>query len=138
MSNSLDDLKCAIVSGDRELPQSQLLENAARAAAGLSALGVGPGDSVAIMLRNDFPFFEASMAANAVGAHAVPINWHFQAEEAAYILRDCKAKVLVVHADLLPHVIAGTPSGVETLVVSTPPEIRTSYGLSKQQCRVPE
>ena len=137
MSNGFTDLKCAIVSGDRELLQSQLLENAARAAAGLSALGVESGDSVAIMLRNDFPFFEASMAANALGAHAVPINWHFQAEEAAYILRDCKAKVLVVHADLLPAVRDGIPSRVETLVVSTPPEIRIAYGLSNQECQVP-
>lgn len=41
-------------------------------------MGIGPEDTVAIMLRNDFPFFESSMAANFVGAHAVPINWHFQ------------------------------------------------------------
>ena len=137
MSHALTDLNCAILSGDRELSQAQLLENAARGATGLSALGVGAADSVAIMLRNDFPFFEASMAANALGAHAVPINWHFQEEEAAYILRDCKAKVLVVHADLLPQVRAGIPSGVETLVVSTPPETRTAYGLSREQCLLP-
>ena len=137
MSQAFTDLKCAIVSGDRELPQAQLLENAARGASGFSALGVGTADSVAVMLRNDFPFFEASMAANAVGAHAVPINWHFQGEEAAYILRDCKAKVLVVHADLLPRVRDGIPAGVETLVVSTPPEIQTAYGLSRKQCLLP-
>ena len=112
----------------------RLMENAARGATGLSALGIGSGDSVAIMLRNDFPFFEASMAANAVGAHAVPINWHFQEEESAYILRDCKAKALVVHADLLPQVRSGIPKGVETLVVPTPPEIQTAYGLSPGQC----
>src|SRR5581483_4292374 len=77
-----------ILSGDRELDQSRLLENVSRAAAGLSSRGIGAEDTVAIMLRNDFPFFEASMAASAVGAHAVPINWHFQAEETGYILRD--------------------------------------------------
>jgi long-chain acyl-CoA synthetase len=137
MSDALTGLKRTILSGDRELPQVQLLENAARAATGLSALGIAAEDSVAIMLRNDFPFFEASMAANSVGAHAVPINWHFQGEEAAYILRDSKAKVLVVHADLLPQVQAGIPEGVATLVVSTPPEIQTAYGLSQAQCTPP-
>jgi len=109
MSDTLAGSQCAVLSGDRELPRARLLENAARGATGLSELGIGAGDSVAIMLRNDFPFFEACMAANAVGAHAVPINWHFQEEESAYILRDCRAKALIVHADLLPHVRSGIP-----------------------------
>ena len=90
-----------ILSGERRLTQEQLLTNAAHAASGFAALGIGSGDAVAIMLRNDFAFFEASMAANMLGAHAVPLNWHFQADEAGYILRDCQAKILVVHADLI-------------------------------------
>ena len=69
--------------------------------AALRALGVGEDDSVALMLRNDFATFEANMAAGQLGAYAVPINWHFTAEEAGYILADCRAKVLVIHADLL-------------------------------------
>lgn len=92
MSDTSASLKGKILSGDRALSQGQLLANVARAATGLSALGIGAEDTVAIMIRNDFPFFEASMAARAVGARSVPINWHYQAEEAGYILRDSRRR----------------------------------------------
>ena len=130
-------LKSRILSGDRESSHAQLVENASRAAAGFSALGVGAEDAVALMLRNDFPVFEASIAANSLGAHAVPINWHFQAEEARYILCDSQAKVLVIHADLLPQIQSAIPEDVRVFVVSTPPEIQTAYAISHQHCRPP-
>ena len=43
---------------------------------GLGELGVGIGDSIGIVLRNDFAFFEASYAAQRLGAYSVPVNWH--------------------------------------------------------------
>jgi long-chain acyl-CoA synthetase len=131
-------LKGKILSGERELSRAQLLENVARAAAGFSAMGIGVGDTVAIMLRNDFPFIEASMAANIVRAHAVPINWHFQAEEVEYLLRDSGAKVLVLHADLALQIEAGIPDGVKVLIVPPPPEIQTAYHLSPYGSVLPE
>ncbi|HWN97794.1 MAG TPA: acyl-CoA synthetase [Blastocatellia bacterium] len=137
LSNPEASLNARILSGDRELSQAQLLENVARAATGLSRLGVGSEDTVAMMLRNDLPFFEVSMAANLLGAHAVPINWHFQAEEAGYILRDSKARVMVVHADLLPQIKTGIPKGVHTFVVATPPEVQAAYGIAEQQSLPP-
>jgi long-chain acyl-CoA synthetase len=137
MSDDCASLKCKLLSGGRELSQAQLLENVARAASGFSALGVGAEDTVAIMLRNDFPFFEASMAANSLGAHAVPINWHYQTEEAGYILRDSQAKVLVVHADLLPRVQAAIPEGVNTFVVPTPAEIQAAYSIPPEESEPP-
>ena len=90
-----------VTAGDRFRSWADIQANAARAASGLAALGVGEDSSVALMLRNDFPTFEANMAASQLGAYPVPINWHYTPEEAGYILRDCDAKVLVVHADLL-------------------------------------
>jgi long-chain acyl-CoA synthetase len=129
----MDDLKGKILSGERELTQTQLLARAARAAAGFSSLGVGFEDAVALMLRNDFPFFEATIAANLLGAYAVPVNWHFQSEEAGYILRDSRAKTLIVHADLLPQIEAGIPGGVQTFVVPTPPEILSAYEISQER-----
>ena len=64
------------------------------------------GDCVAILMRNDIAFMEASYAAQTLGAYAVPINWHFKAEEIDYILADCGAKVLIGHADLLAPIAA--------------------------------
>jgi long-chain acyl-CoA synthetase len=52
-----------LISGEREVSRDEIMEVAGRAASGFAALGVGPGDAVAVVLRNDFPFFEASYAA---------------------------------------------------------------------------
>jgi long-chain acyl-CoA synthetase len=73
------------------------------------------------------------MAAGQLGAYAVPINWHFTAEEAGYILADCRARALVVHADLLPQIAAGVPAGTKVLVVPTPPEIGDAYGVPAEK-----
>ena len=94
-------------SGNRFRSWPEILANAARAAGGLRALGVAEDDSVALMLRNDFATFEVNIAAGQLGAYAVPINWHFTPEEAGYILADSRAKVLVIHADLLAQIASG-------------------------------
>jgi len=126
-----------IISGNRTATIDSVQLRAARAAAGLEALGIGPADTVALFLRNDIAALEASGAAGLLGAYAVPINWHLAAEEAGYILRDCQARVLIVHADLLPRIEDAIPPGVTTLVVETPPEIAAAYGVPEEACSVP-
>ena len=113
-----------VTSGDRFRSWPDIQANAARAADGFADLGIGEDESVALMLRNDFATFETNMAAGQLGAYAVPINWHSTAEEAGYILQDCGAKALVIHADLLPQVTAGVPAGTTVLTVPTPDENR--------------
>ena len=68
----------------------------------------------------------------------VPINWHFTAEEAGSIIRDCGAGVIVIHADLLPQIAEGIPADESVLVVPTPPETRAAYEISPHRCSVPE
>jgi long-chain acyl-CoA synthetase len=126
-----------IVSGGRELSQAELFKRVARAAAGFVNLGIGADSAVALMLRNDFPFFEASLAAGSVGAQAVPVNWHFEADEAGHILQDCGAKALVVHSDLLPKIAPAIPTGARVFVVPTPPEIRAAYGIRAEDAEPP-
>jgi len=126
-----------IISGDREIAVDTMQVNGARAAAGLEALGLKPGDAIATFLRNDIPNFEVGVAASMLGLYAVPINWHYGAEEAGYVLEDCAARVLVVHSDLLPGIAAGIPAGVKVFVVETPPEIAAAYGLSETRTRPP-
>ncbi len=121
-----------IISGARSISRARLYRRAASAARGFARLGVAEGDAVALILRNDIPFLEASIAAATIGAYAVPINWHFTAEEAGYVLRDCGARVVVVHADLLRRVAAGIPDGTTVLVVPTPPEIRAAYDIAPE------
>src|SRR5205823_14515128 len=110
---------------------------AQRAARGFTELGVGRGESVALVLRNDMPFFEASFATQQLGAYSVPVNWHSKTPEMAYIINDCGAKAVIAHADLVPQVLPAMPPGVPLMVAPTPPEIAASYGLSADACRVP-
>jgi long-chain acyl-CoA synthetase len=126
-----------IFSGARRLSREDLIDRAARAASGFDALGIAENDAIALMLRNDFTFFEAAFGAAHLGAYAVPVNWHFTAEEAGYIMRDCAARALVVHADLLPLVMPAIPNGVGVMVVATPPEIADAYCIDRAQCAVP-
>ena len=126
-----------LISGERAIAREMLLGRALRAAGGFAAFGVEPGGTVALVLRNDFPFFEASYAAQLLGAYCVPVNWHGKAPEIGYVLRDSAAKVIVAHADLLPQIQPVLPDGVTLLVVPTPLEIAAAYNIAADQCRAP-
>ena len=115
---------------ERSVPRDEVLLRARRAATGFAHLGITEGDSVALLLRNDFAFFEVQQAAAAIGAYSVPLNWHGKPEEALYILGDAQPKVLVAHADLLVPLREQLPPGLQVLVVPTPPEVQRRYGIA--------
>ncbi|HZX88128.1 MAG TPA: acyl-CoA synthetase [Reyranella sp.] len=131
-------MTAGVTAGERFRSWTDIQANAARAASGFTALGLGEDDSVALMLRNDFATFEVNMAAGQLGVYAVPINWHFTPEEAGYILADSGAKVLVAHSDLLAQIAGGVPASVTVLVVPTPEEIAAAYNVPAEKRRAPE
>lgn len=116
-----------IGQADRFLSRRDLQARARQAAGGFARLGLGAGDTVALLMRNDLAFLEASLAATHIGAYAVPLNWHATAAEIEYVLEDSEAKVLVAHADLLASLAPQVPSGVTVFSVATPPELLTAY-----------
>ena len=120
-------LYLGIISGDRRRGHAEVADRAARIADGLHELGVSQGDSVCILMRNDFAFIETAYAAMRLGAYGVPVNWHFRPEEINYILKDSGTSVLVGHADLLHPLREAIPAGVTVLSVPTPPEILKAY-----------
>ncbi|MGC1442609.1 MAG: acyl-CoA synthetase [Burkholderiaceae bacterium] len=126
-----------LISGARARAQSERAAIASLAASGLAALGVRQDDCVAIYLRNDFEFFEASAACNLLGAYATPINWHYTAQEAGYILDDCDAKVVIIHADLLPAIASVIPAATHVVVVPLPPEIASAYRVENPAPPIP-
>ena len=125
-------------SGERWLSRADFQSRVLRAGNVLASFGVGPGDAVALLLRNDFCFLEATYGANLVGAYAVPINWHSTNDELGYLLEDSQPRVLVGHADLLAGVSAALSDskrrGMEVLVVETAPELAAAYNLTKEVC----
>jgi long-chain acyl-CoA synthetase len=126
-----------IISGDRRIDSAALSARAGRAAAGLASLGVGPGDLIAIYLRNDLPFFEASFAAGLLGAYPTPVNWHYTEDEARYLFENSGAKAVVIHADLIEPIKGAFPAGLPVLVVPTPDEVGDAYGVPGDRRAVP-
>jgi long-chain acyl-CoA synthetase len=124
------ELSAGIVSGARCLGFDALEARVRRIASGLAALGVAQGQCVAILMRNDIAFMEAAYAAQTLGAYAVPVNWHFKAEEVVYILGDCGTSVLIGHADLLAPIATVIPASVTIIAVPTPPEVAAAYGVA--------
>ncbi len=130
-------MSAGITAGERYRSWADIQTNAARAAGGFAELGIREDDSIGLMLRNDFPTFEVNQAASQLGAYAVPINWHFTPDEAGYILKDCDAKVLVAHTDLLAQIAGGVPEGVKVFAVPTPDEVAAAYNVPAEKRVVP-
>lgn len=60
--------------GERVRAQSDAHDRAGRLAAVLIGNGVGRGDRVAVLARNDIEFLEVSLAIASAGGNPVPIN----------------------------------------------------------------
>lgn len=127
----------AVILDGQSVSGAALEIRAARAATGLRKAGIGPGDTIAWLLRNDIPIVEITLAAQKIGAYVVPVNWHFSAEEVAYVVADSGAKALVVHADLLAGIAADLPAGLLVLAVPTPPVIAAAYRVDPALCAAP-
>jgi len=81
----------------------ELLASCNQLVHGLRAMGLKPGDSVAMLLPNSVEVFELYLAIGQAGFYLVPINWHLVGPEIAYIVQDCEAKVFVAHARFAEH-----------------------------------
>ncbi len=127
-----------IISGDRKRSHAEIAARAARIAGGLHRLGIKPGDSVCILMRNDIAFIEAAYAAMRLGAYAVPVNWHFKPDEIDYVLKDSATSVLIGHADLLHQLREAIPAGVTVLSAPTPPEIPKHYKIDPDHLATPD
>jgi len=76
----------------------QLDENSARLAAALRQLGLGPGDVIAVLSDNVPEAFEIYWAAIRSGLYVTFVNWHLSPAEAAYIVEDSAARVVLTSA----------------------------------------
>jgi len=119
-----------ILAGERRVSQDELTLRAARAATVMKSIGIGEGDSVAVIMRNDLAFLEVMLGAALIGAYVAPVNWHATSDEAAHILKDSGARLIVIHADLISRFAAGFSPDVTVRQVTTPSEIAEAYGLT--------
>lgn len=127
----------AVRCGSRSRTHSEVKARAAKVAAGLSGLGVRPGDRVALVLRNDIEFVEISLGAGLLGAVPVPVNWHWRGTELAYLLTDSDAKVVFAHSDFAGEVAGVLPDGVGLIAVMPSAEVAEAHRLSAEDLTPP-
>jgi long-chain acyl-CoA synthetase len=119
----------ALVCGERRLSWAELEDQVMRTAAGLLAMGVSPGDRVALLLGNDIEFVIASLAVQAAGAVLVPLSIRDQTPGLAYVLNHCSASVLISDAVLRDRwpTPGETPALKHRVLVGVPPEHALSF-----------
>lgn len=84
---------------------ADLRRRVAAMAGALSGRGVGFGDRVMILMLNRTEFVESVLAANMIGAIAVPLNFRLTPTEIAVLVEDCVAHVMLTEAALAPVAI---------------------------------
>jgi long-chain acyl-CoA synthetase len=109
------DRPAVIMAGSGQvLTYAELEDRSCRVANLLRAFGLEPGGHVAVLLENRPEFFEVVWGALRCGLYVTPINWHLAPDEAAYIVDDCDAAVLVASAALVDAVV---PAGAARALV---------------------
>jgi fatty-acyl-CoA synthase len=101
LSDWLDD--CAhrhaerpmVLTDDRELSYADIAAQSRRLADGLAAIGVRPGNRVAMVMANYPEFVAIKFAIARVGAIAVPLNYLYRGDELRFVLADSGCRVVV-------------------------------------------
>jgi amino acid adenylation domain-containing protein len=99
----------AVLDGAVHLSYRQLAERATALAGRLLAMGVHPGDRVAVLLERGADFVVAILAILECGAAYVPLDPTHPSERLAYMLGDCQARALIVAESTA---LARLPGGV--------------------------
>jgi len=97
----------------------QLADSSMRSARWLAGAGVGPGDRVAILLREACePYLSVALGAMRLGAIALPVNSRNKAHELGYVLGHATPSVLMTSEEFAP-VLAGValPDGCREVLL---------------------
>ncbi|MFZ5669177.1 MAG: AMP-binding protein [Pseudomonadota bacterium] len=118
------DAVAVVDPGGAEHSVASVNANANRLVRLWRARGVGVGDAVALVCTNRVEFVEVLAAALRCGVRLTPVNWHLGAEEIAYIVNDCEARVLIADARVatVPEAAAQCPGATLRLAVGGPIE----------------
>src|SRR5690349_21658766 len=103
IAQAMPDHLALVDPEERLVPAGELLASCNQLVHGLRAMGLEPGDAIAMLLPNCVEVFELYLAVTQAGFYLIPINWHLVGPEIAYIVDDCEAKVFVAHARFAEH-----------------------------------
>ena len=91
--------KEALIYGSHRITYSQLEARTNRVANGLRAIGIGPGDHVAVLIKNDHRFVETMLGALRTGASVTPATTRSHINTLVHVMTDSEAKVLFASGD---------------------------------------
>jgi benzoate-CoA ligase family protein len=98
--------KIALYSAEREMTFRQVSQEANRAGNALKKLGVRIGDTVALLSRDLPEWVTSFFGIVKIGGVAVGMSTTLTPKDYAYMLDDCRARILIVSEDVLPQVEA--------------------------------
>jgi acyl-CoA synthetase (AMP-forming)/AMP-acid ligase II len=108
------DKPAVVMAGSGDVvTYAELHDEALRLAQLVRAAGLQPGDHLAFCIENQVHFHAVAWGAHYAGLYYTAISTRLTAEEAAYIVEDCGARVFVTTAhlaDLATELVARTPT----------------------------
>jgi long-chain acyl-CoA synthetase len=113
----------ALVCGESTRTWSEFHDRVARLAASFRALGVTPGDRVAMLSANSARYVEYYFATLWAGGVLLPVNTRWSFDEIAYCLDDAEPRLVVVDAAHLEaaRAFVRTRPGIRAIVVADEP-----------------
>jgi long-chain acyl-CoA synthetase len=102
--------KPAVILGDRSIDFATLNRRANQAANVFRQIGLGDDDRAAVMSFNSIEYFELVNGLRKIGAIYVPINYRLRDAEAAYVVNDSGARIVVADQDHVPIIDAARSS----------------------------
>jgi acyl-CoA synthetase (AMP-forming)/AMP-acid ligase II len=99
----LPNAEAVVEVGGQRLTYRQLWDRSARVAGGLRALGIQPGDRVAIRLGNSSDWCLAFFGIQMAGGIAVPVNTRFAEAEVDYVVKDSGSNFVFMPGQALPE-----------------------------------
>src|SRR6195256_935066 len=112
--------KLAFTDTVSELTYGDLQQQSRRVANMLRRLGVRREERIAMIMLDTTDFPSVFLGAIRAGIVPVPLNTLLTSDQYAYVLADCRARVLVISEALLPVVkdMAGRMPDLEHVIVS--------------------
>lgn len=112
-------MNMSITAANENLNFQLFNEHSDRIAAGIAALGIKEGDVIAIYMRNNMAYLQIIQACKRLGIYYSPINWHFTADELAFILTDSGAKILFTESILINQVAHALPAALPVILIES-------------------
>ncbi|UAK31516.1 fatty acid--CoA ligase FadD11 [Nocardia asteroides] len=103
------------IGGERALTWREYAEQVRAVAAGLAALGVGRGDTVALMMGNRVEFYPLEVGAQHTGATSFSVYNTLSPEQLNYVFANAGNKVVICEQQYLER-IRGCGATVDTVV----------------------